>query len=144
MAVSFEAFTPGASFDSPERLVDDAMIRDAVRLGGYTHPLFTDPAYAARSALGARPLPGEAVLLLMGGLAEQTERFGEDVIALTGFDDVRFHRPVVAGDVVKLRVEVAERTEPEPGRGAVAMRWTFARADGTVVCTAIARMLFAR
>ena len=140
---SFDDLAPGTTFESPARAVDAALIRACVELGGYTHPLFNDPAYAAESALGTIPLPGEAVLLIMGGLAEQTGRFGEDVLALVGFEHVEFKRPVVEGQVIRLQVVVLERGEPKPGRGVVGMRWTCLGGDA-VFCSAVATMLFSR
>src|SRR5207245_199054 len=115
--------------------------RATIGIGGYVHPIFTDAEFVARTPLGRTPLPGEAVLLIMGGLAEQTERFDDTTIALVGFDQVRFVAPVFAGDEVHLDVEIVGK-EPSRTTGVLVMRWTCLGSDGGVRCEAVARMLF--
>ena len=97
----------GTEIESPPLPVTEELVEALVRLGGYVHPLFTDPEYVRTSSpLPARPLPGAAVLYLMGGLAEQCEVLDGSVLALLGFDDVRFRSPAVAGDVLRLRLRI--------------------------------------
>lgn len=144
MAVeSFESLTPGSSFTSPSQMITEDDAATLIRIGGYTHPLFTDPTYAAESIFGRSPLPGEAILHLMGGLAEQSGRFDDTVVALLGFDAVQFASPAFAGDSIHVLIEVLSR-EPRPNgkRGEVVMAWRCRNERGELVCDATARMLF--
>ncbi len=136
----------GFEIESPPLTVSEELVDDLVRLGGYVHPLFTDPEYVrTRSPLPARPLPGAAVLHLMGGLAEQCEALDGTVLALRGFDEVRFRAPAVAGDVLHLRLRIGStRPTGRTGREELRLGWTMVRDDGTVVAEADARMLVAR
>ena len=132
---------PGDTFETPTVHVTDELAATLVNAGGYTHPLFTDPAFAAASPFGRTPVPGQAVLLLMGGLIEQSERFDDTVIALVGFDEVRFRAPLFAGDQMRVHAEVLHK-ESKGARGTVTYRWTARDADGEDLAIATARMLF--
>jgi acyl dehydratase len=127
--------TVGDRFETPSRTIRECDLRTLVELGGYTHPLFTDPEYARRSLFGRTPLPGQAVLLLMGGLIEQSGRFDE-AVALVGFEDVRFVAPAFDGDEIRVEVEVASRE-----RRIVTMRWRCLDRLGEPLVEATARML---
>ncbi len=133
----------GSPFTTPSRLVDDVTVRTLISVGGYTHPLFTDPSFAAASTFGKTPLPGEGVLHLMGGLVEGSGRFDDTVIALISFQDVRFVAPAFAGDSLRVEVSVLSK-EPRPDgkRGTLVMSWRCLNDRDEVVVEAVARMLF--
>lgn len=136
----------GTEIESPEVPVTEDLVDDLVRLGGYVHPLFTDPGYVrTHSPLPGRPLPGAAVLHLMGGLAEQCEPLDGSVLALLGYDQVRFLAPALAGDSLRLRMRLGP-TAPtaRAGREVLRLDWTAVRSDGTVVAEAAVRMLVRR
>jgi acyl dehydratase len=135
---TFDDLNVGDTFATPSVTVSEDTAATLVKLGGYTHPLFTDPGFAASSPFGRAPLPGQAILLIMGGLVEQSERFDETTIALLGFDEVAFRKPAFAGGGLAVDVTVLEK---EP-RGVLIMRWACRDGDGDVVCDARARMLF--
>lgn len=140
---TYENFSVGDRFHTPSRTIDDEAVRALITHGGFTHPLFTDPAFAAASAFGRTPLPGQAVLMVMGGLLEQSGRFDDNVIALTGFDTVRFLRPMFAGDTVRTDVEVVGKEDtPSGDRGVLVMAWRCIKGGGEPVAEATARMLF--
>lgn len=140
---SFQDLSPGVTFTTPGIHIDDDDASALIRIGGYTHPLFTDPAYAAASPFGRSPLPGEAVLHLMGGAVEQSGRFDETVVALTGFDGVRFWAPAFGGDTLYVVVEVTGRqVRPSGKRGEVTMSWRCRNERGEMLVEANVTMLF--
>jgi len=142
---TFDALDLGERFETPSGAITEDDLDALVRIGGYTHPLFTDAAFAAVSRFGKRPVPGQALLLVMGGLVEQSDRFDDTVIALTGFDEVRFTSPCFPGDEVRVEIEVLDK-EPRDGRGTLVMAWRALTggAEPTTLCEARARMLFRR
>lgn len=144
MAVStYNDLSVSDTFASAPRVLDEATCAELVRLGGYTHPLFTDPAFAATTPIGRPPVPGEALLLVMGGLMEQTERFDDTTIALVGFDAVRFAAPAFAGDEVRVDAEVlAKEPSPSGSRGTLVMAWRCYNGMGDLLVDSTARMLF--
>lgn len=129
---------PGETFLTPAVTVTGQLRADMVRLGGFTHPLFTRPAEAGL-AQGA-PLPGQAVLLLMGGLVEQSGRL-DDAIVLLGMREVRFRRPAVPGTRMRVEVQVLSRSPHSPGRAACEMRWNAADDAGSTLVQATVQML---
>lgn len=132
----------GDVFTSRSRAITKDEAADLVRIGGYVHPLFSDPEYARRTPLRRSPIPGEGVLHLMGGLVEQTGRFDDTVIALVGLDQVRFPAPAFGGDTLSVRVTVTAKEEKSAGtKGLMTMRWECLRGR-IVVCEATALMLF--
>lgn len=141
---TFDDLAIGERFTTPTRAITDADIDALVAIGGYTHPLFTDPGYLAATPFTSRPMPGEGALHLIGGLVEQTERFDDTTLALLGFREVAFRAPVVAGDEVHVEVEVLEKHERSERSRELVMRWTLRDARGETRVDVVARMLFAR
>jgi acyl dehydratase len=125
---------------SPARFLDPADAGTVIGLGGYTHPLFTDPAHLASSPFATRPWPGQALLLVMGGLAEQTGLYDGWAVALLGFESVSFAAPACDGDTVTVEIEELDVT---PGRRYDTGRfaWRARRADGTLLADVVARFL---
>jgi hypothetical protein len=137
-AESTRAAGARARFRTPAVEVTEQLRRDAVRLGGFTHPLFTRPG-DVRLPQGS-PLPGQAVLLLMGGLVEQSGQL-PDAIALMGMREVRFRRPAVPGDVLQVEVEILGQVQRSPGRAVREMRWTAVNDAGQTLAEALVTML---
>ncbi len=124
MAGTFERLQVGDRFTSAAFEIDAQRARDVLGWAGYVHPLFADPAYPATVGLSSGLLPGELVLLLMGGLAEQTGVFDETTIALVEFESVKFKKPAVGGSTVRLNMEVLKKHASSSGRrGFLTFRW---------------------
>lgn len=138
---TYDELAIGDTFTTPERTLTEDDVQALVAVGGYTHPLFTDPAFAAASPFGKRPIPGEGVLHMMGGLIESSDRFDETVVALVGFDEVAFKGAAFAGDTIRVQCETLEKV---PGRstGLIAFAWRCLNASDEVLVEARARMLF--
>jgi acyl dehydratase len=123
---------------SPSRHLEPGDAATLIGVGGYTHPLFTDPEHLATSPFASRPWPGQALLLVMGGLVEQTGLFDGWAVALLGFDSVRFTAPACDGDTVT--VEVEELSRASGGRHDIGcFAWRARRADGTLLADVVAR-----
>ena len=119
--------------------VDQDRIDAMVGLGGYTHPLFhPTPEQRARGA--SAPLMGQGVLLLAGGLAERSGAL-DDVIALLGFVDVRFHTMVRAGSALRLVLELGTTTTTSGGKRRSEYRWTVENDQDELVLEATVLML---
>lgn len=119
--------------------VDEELIGTLVRVGGYTHPLF-NPTADRRSPAATAPLMGQGVLLLAGGLAEQSGAL-DDAIALLGLTDVRFHRMVHAGRSLRLVMDLGATTTTSSGKRRSEYRWTVEDDEANVVLEATALML---
>lgn len=138
---AFADLRVGLRLEGTPVTIDHGLVTTVIGGAGYVHPLFTDPEHPARRTLPGAPVPGSLLLVLLGGMAEQQETFGEHVVALTGFDEVRFERMVVAGASVLPRFDLLALEPAGSGRGGTAVwRWTLDDADGSRVCSAIARL----
>lgn len=135
---TWQRLAVGDTTTTPRRTVTESMVTLLASLGGYTHPLFTDAEHP--SPFPAVPLPGQALLLLMGGLAEQSGVFDDTTVALLGFDAVRFARPALPGDTVVVEIEVLAK-EPSTRTGVLVMAWRCLSTRGDLLVDATARML---
>jgi hypothetical protein len=120
---------------TPSVLVTDELATELVTRGGYTHPLF-HPAEPAE-----RPLPGQAVLLLMGGLVEQSGAL-DHAVAMLEIRSARFTAMVRPG--TELHVDISLGTpEPTrtPGKARQVLTWNARDDDGTDLATAEVVML---
>jgi acyl dehydratase len=140
---AFSDYVVGMRFAPRSRTVTGTLVELLTALGGYTHPLFTDATYVqAHSPFPASPLPGQAVLLLCGGLAEQSDAFDEHVVALVGLDEVAFRAAALPGDTLALEMEVVEVLRSRKGdRGVVTLAWRCRNQRDEAVLDARARML---
>jgi acyl dehydratase len=122
--------------ETPRRRVTAELVREVVEVGGYTHPLFrpADPAAAAEV-----PLPGQGVLLLAGGLVEQSGLLG-DAVAMLGMEQVSFAAMVRAGDEIRVRLTPGAQRRSRSGRTVQEFDWEVL-ADDRRVARATAVML---
>ena len=100
----------GDSFKSPSKTISETAITLCVGLAGMTAPFFNDMEAASETALGWQAAPGRMTLMMMGGLEEQTEIFAEPAI-LIGLNNVRFRKTVMAGDTIRIEMEITEKKE---------------------------------
>jgi len=115
--------------------VTNELVDDLVRLGGYTHPLFAD-----RSPHAGRPMPGQGVLLLMGGLVEQSGRL-DDAVALLEMKSARFHRMVTAGTQLRVDIERGDERLTASGRRLGEFTWTAVDGDGPVATVDVVMLM---
>ncbi|MFC6152123.1 MaoC/PaaZ C-terminal domain-containing protein [Nocardioides yefusunii] len=97
--------------------VDADLVSTVVGRGGYTHPLF-DVATHGEST----PLPGQGVLLLAGGLVEQSGVL-DDAVALLEMKSVRFTQMVRAGDTLRVRVTPGSHRATSSGKHVQEFAW---------------------
>ena len=121
--VHYEGFHVGDRYETLGRTVSEYEILSFVTLTGFTEPLFMDMEYIQReSVFKARVAPGVLTFAIAEGLALQTGLFHGTGLALMHYD-VRVVAPVLAGDTVRLEIEVAEKRETrKPDRGVVTFR----------------------
>jgi acyl dehydratase len=129
--MSSELVTPGVE-------VTADLVHELIELGGYTHPLFQ----ADRAEQGP-PLPGQAVLLLMGGLVEQSGVL-DDATALLELRRVRFHRMVAPGTSLRVRLAAGAETTTASGKLLREYAWTALDGAGEVLAEAEVLMLMGR
>jgi len=118
--IYFDDVVVGAKFTTDSHAITAADIARFCDLTRDHHPLHTDADYAGSRGFGGVIAHGLYGLALMEGLKTELKLYQNSSIASLGWDRVRFLRPVIAGDVVRVRFEFTEkRTSSRPGRGIV-------------------------
>ena len=110
------------------------LVASLVELGGYTHPLFrAGPA-------STTPLPGQAVLMLMGGLVEQSGVL-DDAVALLELGPAQFHAMARPGSSLSVLIEETDTRSASAGRLVSTYRWRAVDDVGSTVAETRAVML---
>ena len=142
-AVHFEGFGVGDRYRTLGRTVSDYEILGFVTLTGFTEPLFMDLEYIHReSVFKTRVAPGVLTFALAEGLVLQTGILHGTGLALIGYD-VRVVAPVLAGDTIRVEVEVVDKRETrKPDRGVVRFQHrVLNQRDETVMEATVTRMI---
>lgn len=105
--------------------VTEDLIATLVTRAGYTHPLFDPPGPQT-------PLPGQGVLLLLGGLAERSGEL-DDAIAMLELRKATFHGMVRAGTTLRIRIERLAARTTSSGKVVRELRWTGLDDEGVAV-----------
>ncbi|GGM54875.1 hypothetical protein GCM10011608_44730 [Micromonospora sonchi] len=127
--------------ETPAVEVTDELIRTIVSSGGYTHPLFNPTPWQRAEGVDA-PLPGQGVLLLAGGLVEQSGIL-DRAIALLELRSVVFHSMVRAGAWLRVRLTPGPVRHTRSGKAIQEFAWQVVDGAGAAVAEATAVMLMA-
>lgn len=141
--LTFEEHTIGAKYQTLGRTITETDIVTFVNLCGFNEPLFMDMEYVAReSVFKGRPAPGALTFALSEGLVMQTGLIHGTGMAYLG-GEIRVIAPVVAGDTIRVEVEVTEKRETKkPDRGIVTYQHRILNQRGEVVLEArVQRMI---
>lgn len=119
-SIYYEDFAPGREFRTRGHIVSD---EDLVRFSELTHdrhPLHCDDEFARAMGFPRRIAHGLFGLALMEGLKSELGLYETTSVASLGWDAVRFHKPIVSGDEVHVRVRLdTARPSRQEGRGVV-------------------------
>lgn len=129
----------GSYVETPAVEVTDDLIRTIVTSGGYTHPLF-NPTPEQRAEGVTAPLPGQGVLLLAGGLVEQSGLL-DSAVALLELRSVAFRSMVRAGMRLRVRLTPGPVRTTRSGKTIQEFTWQVVDDAGTTVVEATAVML---
>jgi acyl dehydratase len=128
-----------STFSTPPVEVTQSLIDGLVGLGGYTHPLFNPGARQLSEGTRA-PMPGQGVLLLMGGLVEQSGLL-DHAIALLELREVRFLKMLKAPTTLHVEITPGASKTTSSGKTIQHYQWTAIDAVGTRILEAQATML---
>jgi acyl dehydratase len=103
----FEDLEPGQSFDTFSLTVtEDAIVRFALEYD--FQPFHVDKRAAEQSIFGGLIASGIQTIALTMRLCNQAQLFAGNAIAGIGLDEVRFLRPVYAGDSIRVVASILE------------------------------------
>lgn len=100
-----------------------------------THPLHFDAEYGRATEFGRNLVVSTYTLALFIGMS--VSDISQKTVANLGMDEVRFTKPVFAGDTLYAESEVLEKRQSasRQGQGIVTVRTTGRNQAGEVVCT---------
>ena len=141
---TYDDLVPGLSFDQGPRTISRADIDAFTAVSGDRTALHSDDAYAATTPFGRVIAHGVLNLAIATGLAYESGVFEGTVLAIRGME-IRFDRPVFAGDVVWLYVRVLDREKrPRTDRGRVSFDVELRNQAGRTVLSGTWKVLMRR
>ena len=143
MSLYFDEFTIGAVFESRGRTITEADIVNFAGLSGDFVELHTNEEFAKQSPIGRRIAHGALVFSVSTGLMTQMNLINDTVIAFYGVDKLRFTRPVLIGDTVRVVKQVKELTG-KGARGAVTFDTKVLNQNGDTVLVYHDKLLLKR
>lgn len=135
-ALYFEDFEVGRRFVSRGVTMSEAAIMDfAFKYD--PQPFHIDKPAAAESMYGGIIASGFHTLAVAFRMMYQENVFSSCNIGSPGLDELRWRKPVYAGDTIHTEIEVldAEPSRSRPDRGRVRMGWTVKNQDDETVMT---------
>jgi acyl dehydratase len=107
----WEEWEIGAEFVSPSRTVTEADIVMFAGLSGDYNPLHVNEEHSKKTPFGGRIAHGPLVYAIAAGLLFQLHLYDDTLIAFLGFENLKFTKPVKAGDTIHAAVKVLEKRE---------------------------------
>jgi acyl dehydratase len=141
----WEEWEIGSEVETSARTVTETDIVIYAGLSGDYNPLHTDEEFCKKTQFGGRIAHGPLVYGIAAGLLFQLHLYDDTMIALLGFEDLRFTKPVKPGDTIHVRVKVLEKRETSrPDRGVMKRQLQVFNQRGEVVQEAIQNILLKR
>lgn len=134
----FEDFAVGEVWQSAPVMVSAEEII-AFGLANDPQPMHTDPELAAKGPFGTLVASGWQIASLSMRVFVQSGGYGKTPVVGMGIDELRWQKPVRAGDQLAVMREIIElrRSESNPSRGIIRTRVTVRNQTGESVMTLV-------
>ncbi len=131
--IYFEDVVVGAIFETPPRMISGADIAAFGMVSGDHHPIHTDPEYAAAAGFDGVIAHGPFGIAMAIGLFGTIEAFRDTAVLMTSIEDWRFRAPIMAGDAIRMTMEIVGTSLSRSGRGLVRRKFRLVNDAGIVV-----------
>jgi acyl dehydratase len=125
----YEAYEVGESKVSQARTVTEADVVNYAGVSGDFHPYHTDAEFAGDSEFGGRIAHGLLVLSIAAALEAPENKHA----FLYGFESMRFVRPTMLGDTIRVESEVTDKRDRSEDYGIVTTRLDVKNQDDETV-----------
>jgi len=139
--IYFEDVVVGSSFETPARVISSADIADFSAVSGDRHPIHTDPDYAVAAGFDDVIAHGPFGIAMAIGLFGTIEAFRDTAVLMTSIEDWRFLAPILAGDAIRMTMEIIGTSLSRSGRGQVRRKFRLLNDAGIVVQEGISEMV---
>jgi 3-hydroxybutyryl-CoA dehydratase len=128
----------GEEWESGGRTITEADIVNFAGVSGDFYPLHIDREYAKNTPFGEPIAHGMLVLSVATGLMNFTPGI---IAAFYGMDKIRFVRPTLIGDTIRVRMKVTDKQERKNGTGVIAYETEIVNQRGEAVIAGTLRLL---
>ncbi|HEY1701536.1 MAG TPA: MaoC/PaaZ C-terminal domain-containing protein [Trebonia sp.] len=129
-----EDLSEGQEFETPRRTVTETDLVTFAMLSSDWNTVHTDALSSAESDFGRRIVHGALGLTLTTGLLQRTGMFEGSAVALLGFAEWMFDRPLYVGDTVHTRLRITSVRRTSKGdRGVIGRELALVNQHGEVV-----------
>ena len=118
----YEDFEVGQVIETRGITVTEAHVVAFAGLSGDFNPLHTDETAAAATPFGTRIAHGQLGMILAAGLINQTGIHAGTTLALLGYREWKFLKPILFGDTIKVRVTIENKRETKNDDRGILMR----------------------
>ncbi|WP_207001180.1 MaoC family dehydratase [Trinickia mobilis] len=143
MGMSYEDFEVGTTADVGEHTFGaDEIIRFGEQFD--PQPFHVDEAAAKASPFGGLIASGWHTCSVMMGLVVRNQLRGSTSMGSPGVDEVRWIKPVRAGDTILMKNTVLDKrvSESRPDRGIVSIQWEGINQNGETVIVVRSKVIF--
>ncbi|GMR23586.1 MAG: MaoC/PaaZ C-terminal domain-containing protein [Acidobacteriota bacterium] len=118
----YEDFEVGQEIETRGITVTEAHVVAFAGLSGDFNPLHTDETAAAATPFGTRIAHGQLGMILAAGLINQTGVHAGTTLALLGYREWTFLKPILFGDTIRVRVTIENKRETKKTDRGILMR----------------------
>lgn len=130
----FEDLAVGQEFETARRTVTETDLMVFAMLSSDWNAMHTDALSTQDSEFGGRIVHGALGLMITTGLVQRSGMFEGSAVALLGFSDWVFDRPLRVGDTVFTRLRIASLRRTSRGdRGIISRELKLINQDGDIV-----------
>ncbi|CAB3767780.1 MaoC family dehydratase [Paraburkholderia solisilvae] len=143
MGLSYEDFEVGKPYEVGEHtFTRDEIIAFATQFD--PQPFHVDDHAAAASPFGTLIASGWHTCSVMMGMLVRNALAGSTSMGSPGIDDIRWLKPVRAGDTIRMTSTVLDKrvSSSKPDRGIVSTQWDGVNQHGETVITVRSKVIF--
>jgi acyl dehydratase len=144
MGKYFEDFEPGEESTTAGRTITETDIVNFAGITGDWNEIHTNKELAERGPFKQRIAHGALVFSVATGLSVRLGQTADTVIAFYGLDRLRFVKPTLIGDTIRVKQRVESKSERDEHSGIVTMLNEVMNQRDEVVVSYTAKVLLKR
>lgn len=130
----FEDFEVGQVFESGGRTITETDLTFFSMLSGDWNPVHADAEYAKTTRFGERVVHGALGIAVSTGMLHELGIFHDSVIAMLGFRNWNFLKPLLVNNTIRLRLTITDVSPGKSGNsGKVGRRFELLNENNEVV-----------